>query len=278
MNIDPALKKRLITASIGITFLLLLIIFGGHVGITLLTAILVIFCSLELFQLFFSAPEQPLKKLIGVVLTFLLFAIFAIDIHGLYFLSLFVLIILGLFVITLLEARRLQQDQFMDLISNLALIIFGAIYISATFAFLPKLRALPSTGVMATILAFAIPWTGDTGAYFIGKKYGKNSLFKEVSPGKTVEGFIGGILICIIFLLLTKLTFFQNLTLLDCVILGTIGTTAAHLGDLFESLIKRSRGVKDSGYLIPGHGGFLDRFDAFMFTTPVLYIYISIML
>lgn len=278
MNIDPTLKKRLISGSIGIIFLLLLIIFGGNVGITLLAALLVIFCSLELFQLFFSAPEQPLKKLTGVVLTFLLFGIFTIEIHGLYFLSLFVLIILGLFAFTLFEARKLQQDQFATLISDLALIILGAIYISATFAFLPKLRALSSTGVMATILAFAIPWTGDTGAYFIGKRYGKNSLFKEVSPGKTVEGFIGGILVCIIFLFFTKLTFFRILTQLDCVILGIIGTTAAHLGDLFESLIKRSRGVKDSGYLIPGHGGFLDRFDAFMFTTPILYIYISIML
>ena len=278
MNIDPALKKRLISASIGIFLLLLLIIFGGNIGITLLAAILVILCSLELFQLFFSAPEQPFKKMTGVVLTFLLFGIFAIEIHGLYFLSIFVLVILGLFVITLIEARKLQQDQFMDLISNLSLIIFGAIYIAATFAFLPKLRALPSTGIMATILAFAIPWTGDTGAYFIGLRYGKNSLFKEVSPGKTVEGFIGGILVCIIFLLFTKLIFFRVLTLLDCVALGIIGTTAAHLGDLFESLIKRSRGVKDSGYLIPGHGGFLDRFDAFMFTTPIVYIYISLML
>lgn len=278
MNIDGALKKRLISASIGISLLLLLIIFGDIVGITLLAAILVITCSLELFQLFFAATGQPLKKLTGVVLTFLLFGIFVIEVHGLYFLSIFVLIILTLFVMTLMEARKLQQDQFMDLIADLSLIMFGAIYISATFAFLPKLRALPSTGVMATILAFAIPWTGDTGAYFIGLRYGKHSLFKEVSPGKTVEGFIGGILICIIFLLFTKLTFFRILTLLDCVLLGIIGTTAAHLGDLFESLIKRSRGVKDSGYLIPGHGGFLDRFDAFMFTTPILYIYISLML
>lgn len=277
MNIDPALRKRLTSAAIGITLLLLLIIFGGYVGITLLAAVLVIFCSLELFQLFFSAPPQPLMKLAGVVLTFLLFGLFAIDIHALYFLSLFVFFILALFVFTLFESRKVQQDQYGELISNLAHLMFGAIYISATFAFLPKLRALPSTGVMATVLAFMVPWAGDTGAYFIGKRYGKKPLFKEVSPGKTVEGFFGGILVCFLFLIVSKLIFFHVMTLLDCILLGILGTTAAHLGDLFESLIKRSRGVKDSGYLIPGHGGFLDRFDAFMFTTPIVYIYISLM-
>ena len=271
MNIDKTLQKRILTGAIGIVLLFALIILGGTVGITLITAILVVLCAIEFFHMFYSYPPRPLQKWSGVLLTFLLFAIFVME--EVYLLTIFVLIVMGLFVTTLVLAKNVSQDEFSSLISDLGNLFLGAIYIAITFAFLPKLRGIPNTGIMLTILAFVIPWSGDTGAYFVGKKWGKRPLFQAVSPHKTVEGFLGGVGACIGTLLILKIIFFSTLTVIDCFFLGLLGTIFAHIGDLFESLLKRAHGLKDSGYLIPGHGGFLDRFDAFMFSTPIIYIY-----
>lgn len=120
------------------------------------------------------------------------------------------------------------------------------------------------------LLFFAIAFT-DTGAYYFGSKFGKHKLAPVISPNKTVEGAIGGTLCAIIVSLIFG--YFADLAWYHCIIVGFIVAFFAQIGDLSESLMKRDAGVKDSGNLLPGHGGFLDRCDSFVLTVPVVYYY-----
>jgi phosphatidate cytidylyltransferase len=120
---------------------------------------------------------------------------------------------------------------------------------------------------------FIILWANDTGAYLAGTAIGKNLLASKISPKKTWEGLIGGILVSLLTaFILSK--FYESLNLLQWLCASIIISLPAIIGDLFESYLKRKANVKDSGNLLPGHGGFLDRFDALLFAAPVYYFYI----
>jgi phosphatidate cytidylyltransferase len=120
-----------------------------------------------------------------------------------------------------------------------------------------------------------LTWANDTGAYLVGSRIGKTPLFPRISPKKTWEGTIGGGIMCI----LTGFAihyFLGILTLTDWLIIGVIVAVFGTIGDLIESMLKRSVGVKDSGSFMPGHGGFLDRFDAFIFAIPFVFLYLMV--
>lgn len=127
-------------------------------------------------------------------------------------------------------------------------------------------------GLYYVLFALLIVWSTDTGAYFIGRQFGKHKLAPHVSPNKTVEGFIGGIVSAIIiaggFFYLMNLSGNIGLVILALIVLSIFG----QLGDLVESALKRFYGVKDSGKILPGHGGILDRFDSLLFVLPLLHI------
>lgn len=122
-------------------------------------------------------------------------------------------------------------------------------------------------------------WVSDSGAYFVGRWLGKTPLHRRVSPKKTIEGWLGGGLFAALFAYLLSL-YFTDLTLLQWMIIMLVGWLAGSWGDLYESSIKRQFDVKDSGKLLPGHGGFLDRFDSFIFAAPavllVLYTFFNL--
>ncbi|WP_010254828.1 phosphatidate cytidylyltransferase [Myroides injenensis] len=123
---------------------------------------------------------------------------------------------------------------------------------------------------------FILIWTNDTFAYIVGKKFGKNKLFERISPKKTIEGFLGGIVFCIIagIILSQYFTFFSiKIWISSAIFVGIFGT----VGDLIESHFKREAGVKDSGTIMPGHGGILDRLDSVIFVAPFLYIIFQIL-
>lgn len=132
---------------------------------------------------------------------------------------------------------------------------------------------IQNDGLGYVMLLFAIVVFTDTGGYYFGKRFGKTPLAAIISPKKTVEGSIGGAFCAITGAVI--IGHFINLGIYHSLILGILGTVFAQVGDLCESLIKRDAGVKDSGNTLPGHGGFLDRTDGFVFTIPVMYYYLK---
>ncbi|MEZ4465465.1 MAG: phosphatidate cytidylyltransferase [bacterium] len=132
-------------------------------------------------------------------------------------------------------------------------------------------------GGWVVVLVMAITFGGDIGGYFAGRFLGRHKLYPTVSPKKTVEGAVGGLALGVGGALLARATFpgLGGLTVVDCLVLGIGGVTFGILGDLVESLIKRACGAKDSGTLIPGHGGLLDRIDALLFAGPFCAFYLE---
>ena len=128
-------------------------------------------------------------------------------------------------------------------------------------------------GLGWVFLVLAISWCGDTGGYFAGKFLGKKKLYPRVSPKKTWEGVVGGMALAVCGALAVRATCLPALNPIDCLILGVGLSGAAVLGDLSESLLKRAHDVKDSGWIMPGHGGLLDRIDSVLFVAPLLYGY-----
>ena len=158
-----------------------------------------------------------------------------------------------------------------------ALTLFGGAYIVYFFSFFVTLRNLEA-GAYMTLLAIIGCIGADTAAFFIGCKFGKKKLIPEVSPNKTVAGSIaafgGGIAACLAFgLLLMALDRFPQMAIYHYVIIGAIIGAVAQIGDLCASAMKRYCGIKDFGKIIPGHGGILDRFDAYLLAVPVVYYY-----
>ncbi|NOZ84715.1 MAG: phosphatidate cytidylyltransferase [Deltaproteobacteria bacterium] len=153
--------------------------------------------------------------------------------------------------------------------------LLGAVYCGVLFACLAVIRDIGGTGVgwRWILVLLGLNWLNDTGAYFSGRFLGKRKLFPRVSPKKTWEGAIGGLFMGVAWLLLSEVIYFPGLTITDALILGLFGGIFGQVGDLVESVFKRARGVKDSGTILPGHGGILDRMDAVLFTGPVVLIY-----
>lgn len=154
-----------------------------------------------------------------------------------------------------------------------AIAVMGTMYVGMLAGSLIRLRNDFPDGPQLVFFLLLVVWLGDAGAYYVGKQFGKRKLSPRISPKKTVEGLIGGITTSVITAVVIHFTFFPNFPLLAAIVIGVILSVAGVVGDLAESMWKRSAAVKDSGTLIPGHGGFLDRFDSILFTAPILYVY-----
>jgi len=150
--------------------------------------------------------------------------------------------------------------------------ILAFIYIPIMLMHLVMLRQT-RFGIEWILVIMLIVMSGDSAAYYIGSAFGKNRLYPLVSPKKSIEGALGGLAGSICGTLLAKFTFFQQLTVTDAIVTAVVIGILGQSGDLFESMLKRSFGVKDSGTIFPGHGGVLDRLDSVLFATPVTYYY-----
>ncbi len=152
---------------------------------------------------------------------------------------------------------------------------FGLLYVPPLLAALPLLHRDFPFGRLWVVTAIAVTFVSDSAAFFVGKALGRRKLLPAVSPGKTVEGALGGLLGAFGFLWLARATYFDTLRPGDCWAVGLLAGTVGPIGDLVESMLKRAVGAKDSGRLIPGHGGLLDRIDALLFVGASVYVYVA---
>lgn len=193
--------------------------------------------------------------------------------------ELIIAIIAALAIIELLRQlfRNANEEDLSHVLSEASVKVFGFIYVVVLGGYIIAIRVIdsptPKLAAKLLTLFFIVVFAGDTGAYYTGRTIGRKKLAPRVSPGKTVEGAIGGLAGNVLAILIAHFTFFPELKIALgiplALIMGTLGIT----GDLCESMIKRGAKAKDAGKLIPGHGGLLDRLDSMLFNAPLLYYF-----
>jgi phosphatidate cytidylyltransferase len=157
--------------------------------------------------------------------------------------------------------------------NRLGMAVFGVLYLGAFSAPLALLQRDVTDGPLWVFVAVAVTFANDTGAYFAGRTLGRHKLYPLISPSKTVEGAAGGLVGGLAAVLVARATFFHALSVRDCFLIAVPAAVIGPVGDLLESMLKRSAGVKDSGRTLPGHGGILDRVDALLFVAAWIYAY-----
>lgn len=168
-------------------------------------------------------------------------------------------------------------------IRDAAVTFFGFFYVAVLLSTVFLVRNRPG-GALFTGVAFISAWGSDTGALIVGKLFGKHKLTPRLSPNKTVEGAVGGVIVAALLTTLFGVLIFQtretdiSSLILKFTLAGSVCAVFSQLGDLFASAVKRNTGIKDFGRLLPGHGGILDRFDSVLFTAPALYIFTLIII
>ncbi|MBN1634647.1 MAG: phosphatidate cytidylyltransferase [Ignavibacteria bacterium] len=254
------LLKRILVSIIAIPVLILLIYLGGFYFLALCILIQSL-CLYEFFSLFDKSGYKPFKFFPVILSVAVFFMIFFEYPHALLVSVVFLLIILSSEIFR--TAGRNPVNVFIN--------VSGFIYITVPFLILFKL----DSEYRFVIYLMMMIWMNDIAAYFTGKYFGRHKL-TSISPNKTVEGSVAGI----IFTILISIVFFifnrDLINISDAVVLGVLTATAGQAGDIFESLLKRYNNVKDSSSIIPGHGGVLDRFDSLIFSAPLMYVYINI--
>ena len=260
------LKKRIITA-LGSIPLLIAVIWFGEPWFTILVAIWGLLAAFEFYRLVAASKVSPLTYF-GLIWTLL----FILSPHFNYDILLPLLLTSAVIPSLIwLLLRRQKEGAFI----GWAWTIGGIFYIGWLLSYFVALRGLED-GRNWVFLALFITFAADTAAFFVGRAWGKHRLAPRISPGKTWEGAIAGVFGAIIVSLLFTIPTPLQLPLIywQAILLGLLVSVFGQLGDLVESLLKRNMGVKESGRLLPGHGGFLDRTDSVVFTGVVVYYYV----
>lgn len=263
--------KRVIVSIVAIPVILVATYLGGYYFISFVTIVSVL--SFYEFSLIARNKNAYANLLLGelIILIFILnqFNTF-IDTNALILLS-----SLGLLMVELFRNKD-------SAILNLGVTFLGIFYIGIFSTTIIALREFHSifgdnyiNGAYLVISIFASIWIGDSAAYYGGTAFGKHKLFPRVSPKKSWEGAILGFIFSIVTMILAYVIILDFLSMLNAFVVGIIIGVVGQIGDLVESLFKRDATVKDSSSLIPGHGGFFDRFDSLLFSAPVIWMYLS---
>lgn len=265
--------KRTITGALFVLVLLGSIIWGPF-SFAILFSLVIVLALIEFYDMVKVKDIHP-QKYIGILFGVLIFLAAFQNARNYLPFGLFILVIPATAGIFLLELFRNKPNPF----QNIAFTILGVAYIAVPFSLLTYLgyHDYITLKYSPEILLgyFALIWTNDTGAYLTGISIGKHPLFKRISPKKSWEGFIGGTLLTIVGAWVVSL-FSHQLNIYQWLIVGLIIAVFGVLGDLVESMLKRSLDVKDSGNFLPGHGGILDRFDSLIISAPFVFTFIAL--
>lgn len=267
---DRELAIRSAVAAVAIPIVFILSILGG-VYFVLMVDLIVGMALYEFYRLAERKGYAPFKT-IGI------FVVLAISWQIYYGLWLWVPLTLGCFIILTLLIELFRETK--KPLENVAISVFGLLYISLFSSFI-LIRELPVTadldyeqGGRIIIYIFCTIWLCDSSAYILGARLGKHALFPRISPNKSWEGAIIGFLFGMISVIGFRRFIVPWLGFIDAVIIGLIIGIVGQVSDLIESLFKREYGVKDASHILPGHGGFLDRFDSSFLSVPLIYSYL----
>ena len=249
-----------------------LIIWIGYRGGWWLVGMVLLFAALGLGEYLWQLKDKLPSHIRAVVFLLTIGAVYA-AVKMSDQLSLFLLI--GLFL-CIGMAQAVQKKTPAELFNSTVVAFWGAAYIGFLYPFVYKVRQIyPEQGGDWFLFLFGTLWLADTMAMGVGKAIGRHKFAPTVSPNKTVEGFFGGLLGGIIVAVIMRLWLLSSFDWWVLIVAGLIVSLVGQLGDLVESMWKRSYGIKDSSAIIPGHGGVLDRFDSLLFAAPALYWFLK---
>jgi len=267
--------KRILTALVALPILLYTVWSLTPYFFVVLTAGAIVVALVEFYSIAAKAGCKPQSES-GYAAALIVIASFVFDEPVLTVAALAALVIWSL------GAAIFRPDNLKTALSSVSATVFGVIYVALLAACLIGVRMIPDSATKTLVphlaskmltMFFAIVMLTDTGAYYTGRTLGRHKLAPRVSPGKTIEGAIGGFVTAVVAGFLCKQTFFPEIPIAHAMALGAALGVIGQFGDLAESLLKRGANVKDSGTLLPGHGGMLDRVDSLLFCAPVLYFY-----
>jgi phosphatidate cytidylyltransferase len=267
--------KRILTAAVALPILLYSIWSQSVYFFVALTGIAVLLALSEFYGLASRAGCKP-QIVFGYAAALMVIAAFVFQEPML------TVAVIAALALAVLAAEVFRPANMQESMASVSATVFGVIYVALLAGCLVGVRVMPdiTTETVVPHLAsklltmfFAIVIMTDTGAYYVGRSIGRHKLAPRVSPGKTIEGAVGGFVMAVVTGFVCKLTFFTEIPTAHAVAIGAAIGVIGQIGDLAESLLKRGANVKDSGTLLPGHGGMLDRVDSILFSAPLLYYY-----
>lgn len=259
------MKTRVIAALVGLAIIAPVLLLGGQTGLRVVVLLVALVCCNEYASMVF--PRRTLLYTVGLGLW----------VVGLAFGSWWLptsWAVAGLAVGWIASVSSWvfwRPSSLADGVRDVGFFFLGVSWVGLLL-FLPAIRALDQ-GLEWVGMVLAISWASDSGAYLAGRTWGRRPLHPSVSPKKTWEGFFGGVLMAGIIAAWFGSSMWPDLSVAPLFLMGMVFASAGVVGDLWESFIKRSFGVKDSGWIMPGHGGFLDRIDSVLFVAPLVYGY-----
>lgn len=272
------LAKRFLTGIIAIPLLVALIGWGSEnifLIIVMLTAGLAL---IEFYKINLDSNEfgKALAVTVGLSLIWCIYyfkdslSSFQTNGMGCFITWSIALITLAVFMSMLLHLTLFPKN--VILVKKPLIAVIGILYVGLFLSYLILIRS-GTDGKSWVFFTLLLVWFSDTGAYAVGKVLGKNNLFPVISPNKTIEGYLGGLAASLIAAFTCKAFFFKDISTTHCILLALGIGVMGQLGDLLESTFKRANNLKNSGNLLPGHGGMLDRIDSLLFVTPFVYYY-----
>ena len=268
--LDKVHAKRLITSAVLLPLLIILIACGSKFYFFLFLLV-IIFLSLKEFYDLVLPGEFWKEKILGIASGFILaWGVYLRNTD--HFSGIVAVIFFSLFLFFLLSRRDLNSR-----VETMSRVWLGIFYIAFLLSYFALIREMDS-GNSWIFFTLGVTFAGDTLSFYGGKYSGKHKLYPTISPGKTVEGSLWGIGGNLVVAFILKAVLFPQLLTCHCLILALAIGALGQIGDLCESMIKRAQGVKDSGGLLPGHGGILDRVDSLLFSAPFVYYYAKFIL
>lgn len=273
-------KARILTAITGLALIALIYYFLRHLGILIIISAISLVAYYEFLKILLDKSSSPellkFKRWTALGAASIMMALYTWkkewSLLPLYFCFLFFLAQAMVFSHRSGNPQQTLNVHLRDAMSQ----VFGLVYITGFLSFVPLVHALYS-GPELLLLLILVIWGGDIGAYYGGRKLGRHKLSPNLSPGKTLEGSVTGLLFCVLLCIPVHYYFLPFIPLANLCVIAALTSIIAQMGDLLESLMKRVGQVKDSGTILPGHGGAFDRFDSLILASPVYYFLVQLL-